>query len=305
MISEPKPSALIIGSISLDTLNLPMGDAYDLLGGSAAYAAIACSKLAQPHLVSAVGADFPSKHRGALDELRIDLAGLRVHDDGQTLAWGARYDESLSETEMLWARLGVFEAFTPEIPTHCRDCRWVLLANLPPLLQRHAWEQLRAPEFIVADTMSMWIEADRESVWSVMCEADLALMNEAEAILLTGEVDAQASAKALMDGGAKRVVVKRGAQGALLWIGDDVWEIPAPATGAVDPTGAGDVLAGGLIGQLARTGDTSPRGIIEAAAMGTALASIVVENFGPSSLTGARPEEIEPRLRDVLMRVVP
>ena len=181
MISEPKPSALIIGSISLDTLNLPMGDAYDLLGGSAAYAAIACSKLAQPHLVSAVGADFPSKHRGALDELRIDLAGLRVHDDGQTLAWGARYDESLSEPEMLWARLGVFEAFTPEIPTHCRDCRWVLLANLPPLLQRHAWEQLRAPEFIVADTMSMWIEADRESVWSVMCEADLALMGQGDA----------------------------------------------------------------------------------------------------------------------------
>ena len=75
-------------------------------------------------------------------------------------------------------------------------------------------------------------------------------------------------------------MIKRGDAGALLFQGDDVFAAPAfPLDNVVDPTGAGDSFAGGCMGYLARTGDTSPSAVRAALVAGTVLASFCVEDF--------------------------
>ncbi len=80
--------------------------------------------------------------------------------------------------------------------------------------------------------------------------------------------------------GPQAVVIKRGDAGALLFQQEEVFAAPAfPLDKVVDPTGAGDSFAGGLMGYLARTGDTSAAGVRTALVAGTVLASFCVEDF--------------------------
>jgi sugar/nucleoside kinase (ribokinase family) len=59
-----------------------------------------------------------------------------------------------------------------------------------------------------------------------------------------------------------------------------VFAAPAfPLDNVVDPSGAGDSFAGGFMGYLAASGDTSPAGVRSALVAGTVLASFCVEDF--------------------------
>ena len=59
---------------------------------------------------------------------------------------------------------------------------------------------------------------------------------------------------------------------------------PAELEHVVDPTGAGDSFAGGLMGYLASTGKTDFSSIQTALAWGTVIASFTIELFGFGSL---------------------
>jgi len=75
-----------------------------------------------------------------------------------------------------------------------------------------------------------------------------------------------------------------------------VFATPAyPLEEVFDPTGAGDSFAGGFLGQLARSGDTSQRGIRRAIVYGSVVASFTVEDFGVKRLTTASLSDIEER----------
>jgi sugar/nucleoside kinase (ribokinase family) len=68
--------------------------------------------------------------------------------------------------------------------------------------------------------------------------------------------------------------------------------VPAyPLEEVLDPTGAGDSFAGGLLGYLAARGDVSPSLLRAAMFYGAALGSFCVEGIGPSRLLAiGRPE---------------
>jgi sugar/nucleoside kinase (ribokinase family) len=63
-----------------------------------------------------------------------------------------------------------------------------------------------------------------------------------------------------------------------------------------DPTGAGDTFAGGFIGYLARTGDTSFENMKRAVIYGSAMASFCVERFSLERLRELSIEEIDRRV---------
>ncbi len=91
--------------------------------------------------------------------------------------------------------------------------------------------------------------------------------------------------------------MKRGEFGALLFDDDGTFFVPAyPLEEVVDPTGAGDSFAGGLIGYLAACGDASPaakrRGLFFAAALG----SFCVEDIGPARLLSIGRTELAARI---------
>ncbi len=77
--------------------------------------------------------------------------------------------------------------------------------------------------------------------------ADYFVPNEDEAFALTGERRAEAQADAFRAHGARTVVIKRGELGVHVQTDDDAFDVPAPPVDVVEPSGAGDAFAAGLI----------------------------------------------------------
>jgi sugar/nucleoside kinase (ribokinase family) len=106
---------------------------------------------------------------------------------------------------------------------------------------------------------------------------ELLLPNRDEALLLTGESDPEAAARALAVD-HDLVVVTLGPDGALACTGDTVVTasaVPAPPPGPMDVTGAGDAFAAGLLGALAGGLD-----LPDAMAAANSLASRAVATVG-------------------------
>jgi sugar/nucleoside kinase (ribokinase family) len=82
---------------------------------------------------------------------------------------------------------------------------------------------------------------------------DVILLNEEEAIYLTGETNPEKALEILLED-CETVVIKRGSQGAIgKSRGSILVTVPAISTEVVDTTGAGDSFAAGFIAQHAST----------------------------------------------------
>ena len=64
----------------------------------------------------------------------------------------------------------------------------------------------------------------------------------------------------------------------------------------LDPTGAGDSFAGGMVGYLARTNDISFNNMKTAIIYGSVMASFCVEDFSLSKLKNLNQDEIYKRI---------
>ena len=82
---------------------------------------------------------------------------------------------------------------------------------------------------------------------SLLPQIDIFFPNEAEAKQMTGETDPAKMLRRMESAGARRVALKRGADGAaLLWDGD-ILRIKASPVTAIDTTGAGDCFNAGFL----------------------------------------------------------
>ena len=73
--------------------------------------------------------------------------------------------------------------------------------------------------------------------------------------------------------------------------------VPAyPLEEVLDPTGAGDSFAGGLMGYLASRGEVSPVVIRKAMYFASALGSFCVEGIGPSRLLAVKRTDLATRM---------
>ncbi|MFT6002687.1 MAG: sugar/nucleoside kinase (ribokinase family), partial [Flavobacteriales bacterium] len=80
---------------------------------------------------------------------------------------------------------------------------------------------------------------------------------------------------------------------------EGIFYAPAlPLEDVFDPTGAGDTFAGGFIGYLASTDDTSFENMKRAVVVGSAMASFCVEKFGPERIEDLSVEEINERVAE-------
>ncbi len=86
-----------------------------------------------------------------------------------------------------------------------------------------------------------------DAVRELLPLTDFFLPNEDEARALTGEAAPRRQAERLLEAGARTVVIKRGERGVFVHNGDEAFELPAPHVEAVEPSGAGDAFAAGLI----------------------------------------------------------
>ena len=294
-------SLLVTGTIGIDTLHAPTGEASGVLGGSCAYFAAAAGQLAPVRVVGAVGGDWPEAHERQLRSFRnVCLDGLERRPGSQTFAWGGRYFDNMNRRETLFTRLGVLEEAPPKVPAKYRDSSVVFLANTHPLVQLDLLRQFPQRPFAVCDTMDLWINVARPELLTLLGKVDGVVLNDQEAMQLTEARNAVSAGRAILDLGPRFVVVKKGEHGAILAHRDGVATIPAfPADAAqvVDPTGAGDTFAGGLMAHVARTGKGDLATVQQGMAWGTVMASFTIESFGLDRLTRLDTKQIDDRMR--------
>lgn len=279
------PSVLVVGSLALDTIETPFGRVEDAVGGAGMYAGLAASLLSHVRLVGAVGEDFPRDALDMLAQRGVDLEGLQIVAGGRSFRWGARYGWDLNTRETLFTELNVFAEFNPTIPDSWRTSEYVFLANIQPQLQMSVVNQVHQPKFVVADTMNYWIENEREALLELLGHVDLLLLNDSEARQLSGHHNLAVAAERILAMGPRYVVIKKGEYGASLVWDAGHFALPAlPLPNVVDPTGAGDSFAAGLVGMVSWLNSTEERALRQAVAVGTAVASVCVQDFGIEGL---------------------
>jgi sugar/nucleoside kinase (ribokinase family) len=289
-------SLLVVGSVAFDSIETPRGKIDDALGGSASFFACAASFFTAPRLVGVVGDDFPSEHRQLFARRSIDTAGL-VTQAGKTFRWKGRYHEDMNTRDTLEVHLNVFGTFEPVLPERFRDSTHVFLGNSSPAVQARVLDQVHRPHLVLADTMDLWIETQRGDLLALLPRLDGLLLNDSEARLLTGEHNLVRAGEAVRRLGPKFVILKKGEHGAMLFTADGLFVVPAyPTAEVIDPTGAGDSFAGGILGYLSSDDSPPPGRLRRAMAYGTVVASLTVEDFGLDRLKATSRSEIEERL---------
>ncbi len=307
----PDMALLVVGSMALDSVETPYGTREEALGGSATFFSTAASFFTTPvQLVAVVGEDFPGAHLEFLESRGIDLAGLSKVP-GRTFRWKGKYSHQLNEAQTLDTQLNVFESFSPKLPEAYRKADYLFLGNIAPELQSQVLDQVEQPKLVAADTMNFWIQGSLEALKKTLKRVDLLFLNDGEARLLAGEPNVVKAARRISAMGPKRVVVKRGEYGAVLFdftrngsqaSDAEVFACPAfPLAEVFDPTGAGDSFAGGFMGTVARCGDLSMTTLRRAMAVGTAIASFAVEKFSLERLRELTLKEIEGRFESFRM----
>jgi sugar/nucleoside kinase (ribokinase family) len=295
----------VVGSIAYDTVKTPFGERRRMLGGAAVHFALAASFFDEVRVVGPVGEDFGEEQIAVLRAAKVDVSDIeRVHG-GKTFFWQGEYGWDLNSRETIDTQLGVFEGFSPKLSERSRASEVLFLANIQPDLQRDVRAQLPHARFVALDSMNLWIDVAREPLVSAIEEVDCVILNDAELRQLTAKPNLVSAAREILSWNPPHpavVVAKQGEYGAALVTREGFFALPAyPLETVIDPTGAGDTFAGGLIGYIAAHSDEdlSDALLRRAMANATVLASFNVEEFGTERMQRLTGEEILARTHEL------
>lgn len=290
---------LVVGSVAFDSVETPSETRDRVLGGSAVYFSYAASYFTSVRLVGVVGDDWPAEYTQLLQARKIDTSGLELVPGKKTFHWKGKYLPNMNDRETLEVHLNVFGEFNPVLPTEYRRCPHVFLANGAPRLQLAVLRQMTGPKLVVADTMDLWIREHHDELLELLRNVDGLVMNDSEAKLLTNDENLVRAGHRVREMGPKFVVIKKGEHGAMFFSEHETYVLPAyPTERVVDPTGAGDSFAGGMMGYLTHRGDFEPRTLKEAMAYGVVVASFNVEDFSLERMKQIERVDLDHRLAE-------
>lgn len=294
--ADPSP-ILVVGSVALDEITTPAGHRDEVVGGTAVNFSAAASLFAPVQLVGVIGDDYPIHELDFLRGRGTDLSGLERRP-GRSFRWGAVYRDDMNTRDTAYTELGVFSAFDPALPATFRRAGWAFLGAIAPELQLSVLDQLEGPRLVACDTMNYWIERTRPALLEVIARIDLLTLNDEEARQLSGEANLSRAARWIQRRGPRHVVIKKGEHGALLFSAGEIFLLAGfPLDQVVDPTGAGDAFAGGMLGYLARCGDVTSSSLRRAIVHACVLGSFACEAFGASRMVDLGMADVEARVR--------
>jgi sugar/nucleoside kinase (ribokinase family) len=311
----------VVGSIAFDTVKTPFGERQRMLGGAAVHFALAASFFDDVRVVGPVGEDFGERQLEVMRTRGVDVSDVERVAGGKTFFWRGEYGWDLNSRETLDTQLGVFEGFAPKLSERSRSSDVLFLANIQPDLQYEVRRQLPHARFVALDSMNLWIDIARDSLVRAIESVDCVILNDAELRQLTGKPNLVSAAREILswsssppspaqDGdeaaGVRRgpsvIVAKQGEYGAALVTREGFFALPAyPLETVIDPTGAGDTFAGGLIGYIAAHPheQLSDELLRRAMAHATVLASFNVEEFGTERMERLSGREIVARIQEL------
>ncbi|MEM6630257.1 MAG: PfkB family carbohydrate kinase [Bacteroidota bacterium] len=294
-------SLVVVGSMAYDAIETPFGKVDRILGGAATFISLAASYFVKPvHAISVIGYDFTEEDVSMLEQHGVNMTGVQRKTDEKSFFWSGRYHNDMNTRDTLDTQLNVLGSFDPIVPDSYQGCKFLMLGNLQPDVQRQVIERMdQRPELIVMDTMNFWMDTTWDSLMQTLQLVDVLVINDEEARQLSKEYSLVKAAKKIMGMGPSYLIIKKGEHGALLFYGEEVFSAPGlPLEEVFDPTGAGDTFAGGFIGHLAQSGEVSFESMKRAVIYGSAMASFCVEEFGPAKLQGLLQEVIDLRVQE-------
>jgi sugar/nucleoside kinase (ribokinase family) len=321
--TQPPSSAAVLigGSIAIDHIKTPTAQASNLLGGSASYAALAASCYTSAvHMVGIIGKDFPAEHLAMLEARGINLAGVE-RSSGDTFSWSGEYHENMNDRTTRQVSVNVLENWAVKVPPAVSAAPIVVLANMSPDNQLQMLEACgrasavrssgRPTEnFVLADTMDLWISIANNRLHEVLERIDLLVINDSEAREFVGTSNLIAAGRRLLAKGPRFVVIKLGEFGAMLFSAsatgpngaispENFFRCAAFPLGEVaDPTGAGDSFLGAIAGNLAASGRShhSFADLRSAVVQGSVVASFTCEAFSTRRLQSLTTADVQSRL---------
>jgi sugar/nucleoside kinase (ribokinase family) len=290
------PRYISIGHFTIDRVILPNGtDMPRQIGGACPYAAMGI-RLWCPDvgLVSVISAEYPHDWLKMFESARFDIAGIqsssrknsiestmRYKADGSRSAVLSRtYPPDWSAEQILREQVQMWYDYSPqpkEIPEAYFGAEGAHIAPMPVSRQNEYFKALHHRIACVTSDPPWWSDVQERDDHPSFNLTSAILPSEAELQGYFGSVTDREGALRLAALGAKLVVIKKAAEGSLVYDSESRqwWKIPAYVTKVIDPTGAGDAFCGGFLVGLVETGDP-----FEAALYGTVSASFVIEGFG-------------------------
>jgi sugar/nucleoside kinase (ribokinase family) len=305
----------VVGSIAYDTVKTPFGERERMLGGAAVHFALAASFFDDVRVVGPVGDDFGEPQLDVMRARGVDVSDVERVSGGKTFFWQGEYGWDLNSRETIDTQLGVFEGFSPKLSERSRSSDVLFLANIQPDLQQDVRRQLPQARFVALDSMNLWIDIASDSLVHSIENVDCVILNDAELRQLTGKPNLVSAAREILSWspsstgstgdlarGPSVIVAKQGEYGAALVTRAGFFALPAyPLETVIDPTGAGDTFAGGLVGYIAAHPDEqlSDALLRRAMAHATVLASFNVEEFGTERIERLAGKEIVARIKEL------
>jgi len=266
------------------------------LGGPCIYSSLAARALdASVVVVSRVGEDFTRKEFAWIAKRGISTNNIRISDSpttcfsidyrdaGRTMRVTRQCDPlSYSDLKGFPATLAVhIGAVLDEVPER--------LATR--LAQRDCVVSLEAQGYTRQLSSKGMVNSRRWNNARLLKNLEVMKASENELRAIAGD---DIAPRRLSKLGPEIILLTRGTKGTVVWSRTEgVYKIPAYPTHVRDPTGAGDALVGGFLVSWIRTGE-----LLWSCAVGSAVASFVVESFGPSNF--GSPKQIERRAQKIL-----
>jgi sugar/nucleoside kinase (ribokinase family) len=278
------------------------------LGGAAVWAAIgARTRWPRVGIAAGVGADLETVTAGQLREFGLLPQGERVRDTHtiqSRLVYAA--DGTRTETPTFGVEHFHRMQLTPA------DIAPSLLPAAGTYVFRDLWPDfwrsfVQQREHLGYTLWELQDDAAVQSLWPSVCpllsQVDIVSLNQAEGHALVGSADPDAMTQRLLEAGARLVVLRMGALGALISTATQRLHLIPPPVPVVDVTGAGNAFCGGfLAGWCARPGDLEQAARCGAAAAALCMAQVglpAAQDFGtaPDLARAARVIDRTPRDR--------
>ncbi|HUY55696.1 MAG TPA: PfkB family carbohydrate kinase [Candidatus Nanopelagicaceae bacterium] len=274
--------------MGFDDLTTPAGRASEIPGGSALYFTLAAAPYCQVRPVAVLGEDGDLLAE-LLQQPGVDPSGL-ARRPGPSYRWQAVHAADKAVPLREEQSFGVYSDWRPQVPSVARGSQLLFLGSMLPLAQVRVLGQCRRAELIGLDTMRDFISSDFDRVAQLLGVTDLLFANRAELEQLwphPGGAE-RAASELLGRGRLRAVVLKLGEAGAMLLTRSGTRHFPAdPVERVVDPTGAGDSLAGGMMGRLAQLRRIDDGALEMALPAGLRAAARAISAFGVRGLLEA------------------
>ena len=287
---EQQPQLLVAGSVALDTRDGPFGKVVETLGGSAVYFALAASLLVPVKVVAPVGVDGAKRLARVFSGRPIDTELLQILDS-PTYRWRAHQEHGRNVD--LGSSDDIYDKWEPALPTGFDG--WAFVGSMRPDRQAQVMAALLgSAKLLAADAMLSYVLARPPEARDVLRRAAWFFCNDEEFAALGGKDPEEFRRQWWLQG----LVVKSAELGLAAYTEFGVVRIPAlTKRPVVDSTGAGDALAGGMLGRWLTTGG-QPGGLQDALVWGVACASITISSVGVKGIAKATHKQLEERVAE-------